>query len=129
MTDFEIITNPRKFEEIKWFSICDQKAFEKAWNVHKIFVEETWLEMWFEEFISQIWSKMDEWWNWAFKPRTKDCHFHSEPWKWQDSLSVILLWIKWMTREKYQKIMASTQFWYLDKFYVTTSGRLNSASN
>jgi len=128
--NFNIITNPEEFMKLHQIDdLYSPKVFEPIWKVHDIFIQETWIELTVEEFIAKIWQIMDEKWNWAFKPRSKKDKLYSDPWKWLDSLSVLLSWIKWMTREKYQRIIAYANKWYLDHFYVIHSGRFNKSTS
>lgn len=130
MDNFEIITCPIKFKSITSIESPDDSiAFETFWRVHDFFVKETWVQIKAREFLEAIWKVMDMTWEWNSKPTSNNDIISSHPWRGQDSLSLYLLWIKWITREQYQRIMAYSNKWYLDQFYIKISGRLNSASS
>lgn len=127
LSNFKIITCLEEFEKLTSLdSPEDPRAFESIWDVHDFFIKETWIESKTNEFIIAIGNILDLNWKWTYRPTSKNDKLCSLPWRWQDSLSMFLLQVPWITREKYQRIMAFSNKWYLDDFYIKISEKLLS---
>ena len=125
MEEFRIITDRKEFKKLTRINNPeDPIVFESIWRLHDFLVKETWIESKTNEFIIAIWNILDLNWEWTFKPTSKNDKLCPLPWRWQDSLSMFLLKVPWITREKYQRIMAFSNKWYLDNFYIKISEKL-----
>ncbi|MDD2565723.1 MAG: hypothetical protein PHZ26_04100 [Candidatus Gracilibacteria bacterium] len=127
MSNFKIITCLEEFEKLTSLdSPEDPRAFESIGDVHDFFIKETGIESKTNEFIIAIGNILDLNGKGTYRPTSKNDKLCSLPGRGQDSLSMFLLQVPGITREKYQRIMAFSNKGYLDDFYIKISEKLLS---